>query len=759
VRVLVVEDEPILLDAIGKSLREEGYAVDLAADGEEGLYKASAWEYDAVILDLMLPKLDGWEVLRGIRKSKRTPVLILTAKDAVDDRVRGLDGGADDYMLKPFVLGELLARVRALIRRSAGNPSPMIAIGDIAIETASRTVRRAEREVALTAREYAILEILALNRGKIITRTQLYEHICDESDDSLSKVIEVHVSNLRRKLGKDLIETRRGHGYMIRWNFLGWFLLILILVIGGFGGTLYYLVSRSKLDGIDAELEGAARILAERLQRPQKSQPFPPSLQPGPDGPKEVQQTEDAEEAREIDEEIVGPEPPRNAEARGDVPAPGLRPSRPMPDGPAGPSQEPRRERPRRTRFEEIADQADLPQGFLRRFEVGNETSLYFAVWGPDGTLLKESNAPADLVRPAPPPRNDEITLLQRGDLREAVILVRREFVLLVGRFIEKEMAELRRLTGFLLGVGSAVTAIGLIGAWFIVKRTVRPIEEIAATAETISASNLSRRIDVRSKERELSKLAAVLNTTFDRLQEAFDKQSRFIADASHELRTPLSALLAQMEMARRKERTAQEYREAIDASHAATMRMRDIVDGLLTLARSNVGGLPLEVGEVDLHEIVGECLDLVQPLAAERRVTIRHDLGEVVVEGDALRLAQVVTNLTTNAIRYNRPGGEVRVSLGEEGPGAVLTVEDSGMGIPAEAVPRVFDRFFRVDPSRSSLEGGVGLGLAIAKAIVEAHGGTIACASEVDLGSTFTVRLPRRRSIKRPGTGGEIPA
>lgn len=215
-RVLVIEDEPGLLDAIGKTLREEGYAVDLAADGEEGLYKATAWEYDAVILDLMLPKLDGWQVLRGIRKSKRTPVLILTARDAVGDRVRGLDGGADDYLVKPFVLGELLARLRALIRRSAGGSSPMIDIGGISIDTSSRTVRQGGRDVPLTAREYAILEILALQRGKLVTRTQLYEHICDESDDTLSKVIEVHVSNIRKKLGKDLIETRRGHGYMIR---------------------------------------------------------------------------------------------------------------------------------------------------------------------------------------------------------------------------------------------------------------------------------------------------------------------------------------------------------------------------------------------------------------------------------------------------------------------------------------------------------------------------------------------------------------
>ena len=269
----------------------------------------------------------------------------------------------------------------------------------------------------------------------------------------------------------------------------------------------------------------------------------------------------------------------------------------------------------------------------------------------------------------------------------------------------------------------------------------------------------LSRRLQSRSKERELEKLAEVLNRTFDRLQEAFEKQRRFIADASHELRTPVSAILAQMELARRKDRTAAEYREAIESSHSAAKRLRDIVDGLLTLARSNADGLPLEVGEVDLGEIVGECLDLVEPLAAEKTVTIHRELADIGIEGDPLRLAQVVTNLATNAIRYNRPGGEVRVSLREDGTNAVLTVADSGLGIPPEAIPCVFDRFFRVDPARSSREGGIGLGLAIAKAIVDAHGGTIGCTSEADRGSTCTVRLPRRHPDRRPGTRGGTPA
>jgi two-component system, OmpR family, response regulator len=214
-RVLAVEDEPDLLASLTKALREDGYAVDGAPDGEEGLYKAENCDYDAIVLDIMLPRLDGWEVLRRLRQTKKTPVLMLTARDAVRDRVRGLDTGADDYLVKPFELPELLARLRALIRRSASQAQVRLEIGDVVIDTAARTVSRDGKATALTAREYALLEFLALHRGKVVTRTMLYEHLFDENDDTLSNLLDVHVFNLRKKLGHDFITTRRGHGYVI----------------------------------------------------------------------------------------------------------------------------------------------------------------------------------------------------------------------------------------------------------------------------------------------------------------------------------------------------------------------------------------------------------------------------------------------------------------------------------------------------------------------------------------------------------------
>jgi len=215
-RVLVVEDDPDLRRLLHQALREEGYAVDAAAEGSTGLYDATTWSYDAVVLDLMLPGLDGWQVLSALRKEKKhLPVLILTARDSVPDRVRGLDSGADDYMVKPFVLAELKARLRALIRRAAGRAHPVLEIGDVRVDTVSRTISLAGRPVHLTAREYGIVELLGLRRGEVVSRTDLYSHLFDENDDSFSNLLDVHVSNIRKKLGKDFIQTRRGHGYVI----------------------------------------------------------------------------------------------------------------------------------------------------------------------------------------------------------------------------------------------------------------------------------------------------------------------------------------------------------------------------------------------------------------------------------------------------------------------------------------------------------------------------------------------------------------
>ncbi len=214
-RILVIEDESDLATAIRDALDAASFAVDLAVDGEDGLHWALGVDYDAIVLDLMLPRLDGWSVLERVREIKQTPVLILTARDALADRVRGLDSGADDYLTKPFEIEELQARVRALVRRAAGRGSAIIEVGEVRIDTAARTLTRGGEEVTLAAKEFALLELLVSRRGSVVTRTTIYEHLWSDDDDTRSNVVDVYVSFIRSKIGRDFIRTRRGVGYIV----------------------------------------------------------------------------------------------------------------------------------------------------------------------------------------------------------------------------------------------------------------------------------------------------------------------------------------------------------------------------------------------------------------------------------------------------------------------------------------------------------------------------------------------------------------
>ena len=219
-RVLIVEDYTPLRRSLAQGLREAGFAVDAAADGEEGLWYAQGNEYDVLVLDIMLPKLSGLDLLGRLRqRGDDVPVLLLTAKDTVADRVAGLDCGADDYLTKPFAHEELLARVRALARRRYSQADPVLHVGDLTIDTASREVARAELRVELTAREYALLEYLALRAGQVVTRSDIWEHLYEFHASAESNVVDVYIGYLRRKLEEGgrprMIHTRRGQGYVL----------------------------------------------------------------------------------------------------------------------------------------------------------------------------------------------------------------------------------------------------------------------------------------------------------------------------------------------------------------------------------------------------------------------------------------------------------------------------------------------------------------------------------------------------------------
>ncbi len=220
-RILLVEDHRPLVRALRQGLEEEGFAVDEALDGEEADFKANSVEYDVIVLDVMLPKIDGVTLLqRWRKKGLKTHVLMLTARDALEDKVKGLDAGADDYLTKPFELEELLARIRALIRRRHQVKDPVIRVFDLEIDTAARSVKRAGQSIHLTPREYGLLEFLAFHRGRVVTRSMIWEHLYDEHDESTSNVVDVYIRYLRNKIDKGfdppLILTRWGEGYQLR---------------------------------------------------------------------------------------------------------------------------------------------------------------------------------------------------------------------------------------------------------------------------------------------------------------------------------------------------------------------------------------------------------------------------------------------------------------------------------------------------------------------------------------------------------------
>jgi two-component system, OmpR family, sensor kinase len=509
----------------------------------------------------------------------------------------------------------------------------------------------------------------------------------------------------------------------LRWRLQGWYAVVLLAVVGGFATLLYAQVRAARFQEIDAALAADALYLDTNLRR------LPPPFDPDgrPDGPRPDRPPFDKGDRRR-DRPFDGPPPEDGPDRR--PPPDRSRPDRPDRRGPP-----PNRER--------IIAELNLPP----RTDPGvpQPGGEYFAVWRMDGSLLKAVGLPDGVGPPVLPENSPPATvrLRSRGEFREATVLAPGATRVIVGRPVAREESDLHRFAWQLAAAGVAVLAVGLAGGWLASARILRPIASISATASAISATNLSERIDPARVDRELEGLARVLNATFERLEAAFDRQARFTADASHELRTPLAVLRSQAQLALSRTRSAEDYRKTIEECLRAAERMAALVEGLLTLARADAGKLDLRHEPVDLKRITADALTQMRPFADGLGITVAAKLAPADVLGDPTRLGQVVTNLVTNAVRYNKPGGQVRVHLATVDGQAVLKVEDTGYGIPEADWPHIFERFYRVNKDRSRLSGGSGLGLAICKSIVEGHGGAITFISVVDKGTTFAVRVP----------------
>jgi heavy metal sensor kinase len=317
---------------------------------------------------------------------------------------------------------------------------------------------------------------------------------------------------------------------------------------------------------------------------------------------------------------------------------------------------------------------------------------------------------------------------------------------------VTSDWAALARLKRLLWTLGPIVFCLGVGGTWLAVGRGLAPVRAMAGAAARIDERSLSTRVPVPPAADELARLGTSFNAALERLEQAFHRERGFIADASHELRTPVAIALTNLEVTLARPRSPKEYEEALATQLDTIRRMRGIVESLLTLARADAGRLTPQREPVDLAALLRRAVDDIAPVAAARRVDLALDApAPVMTTGDPGLLRQLVDNLLTNAIRYNREGGRVDVSAGANGHGVAVTVCDTGIGIAPEHLPRLFERFYRVDKGRSREEGpsagsghsGAGLGLSIARCIADLHGGAIAVESALGRGSTFKVTLP----------------
>lgn len=378
-------------------------------------------------------------------------------------------------------------------------------------------------------------------------------------------------------------------------------------------------------------------------------------------------------------------------------------------------------------------DQIDLILGpDLRQ---PDPSGVYHFIWTADGVLMDRST----LDLPVPEPAGDGLDFASghRQRFSTAASGVR----LLVGLDLADLRADIWSLALRLLLAGGAILVLSVAGGWWFTGRALAPLDRINRTARRMSEGDLAARIPVEAVDTEVGQLVDALNSAFDRLHGAVERQRRFTADASHELRTPLATISTEVQWALARERSAGEFRGSLEVCARAAGRMQSVIERLLFLARGEA--VAANITPVRLDDVAREALDHVRALAFAAGLTVEIDAEPVTIQADRDRLLEAATHVLTNAVRYNVPDGSVNVSVRTSGPLAVLAIRDSGIGIPPDDLPHIFDAFFRGDPARSRDTGGAGLGLAVARAVVEQQGGTISCESTPGQGTTIEMIWP----------------
>jgi signal transduction histidine kinase len=656
--ILVVDDEANIIELAKMYLQNEGYVVESARDGQEALTKIESLQPALVVLDLMLPEVDGWEVCRKVRAGSNVPIIMLTARSDDVDKIVGLELGADDYLTKPFNPRELVARVKAVLRRYEKNTASTqpIHLGQVTIDPQRREVTVGGQQLGLRTKEFDLLWAMAEHRGIVLSRDQLLDLVWGYDYYGETRTVDVHIAHLRDKLEGSNVAILRP--FQIR--------LAYINLIAKIGPTTR-LVRELARGGSTPEEIGTQ--LKEQAQE---------------DGTRIFVLTPQGKVLADTDDKLIGQQlqvPTREMQREGQLPY--LRGQLTTPDG-------------------ESIIYAALPTAALRG-PAGGEQRLIVAV-----TMARPRavNFLGDLLIP-------------------------------------------------LLFAGLIAFVISILLAYLIARSIAKPLQRITLATEEIARGDYDQQLNITSPD-EVHRLATSFNVMAQEVKASRQAQRDFVANVSHELKTPLTSIQGFSQAildGTASDSKAQHHAAQIINDEAE--RMARLVNELLDLAKMDAGQIVMAQEPVVMGQLLRGCVEKLTPQAVRGGVELRLDLETLPpLSGDNDWLAQVFTNLVDNALKHTPQGGRVTVAAREvtgqpahKGEKAIprieVSVADTGSGIPPEDLSRIFERFYQVDKSRHRKDKGAGLGLAIAKEIVQAHGGQIKAESVVGVGTKFTVTLP----------------
>ena len=681
-RILLVDDEPLILKGLKYTLEQEGYETDSAMDGEEALLKFETGAFDLILLDVMLPKMDGIAVCQRIRERSDIPIIMLTAKGEDMDKILGLEYGADDYMTKPFNILEVKARIKTILRRVSGGMQQqehrVIRVHDMEVNLIKRSVTLGGRDIKLTAKEFDLLQMFVTNRGTVFSREQMLETVWKYDYAGDARTVDVHIRRLREKIERDTSKPE------FRWKIL----LAFFLIVG-----LSFFVAATTLTDL------VSNYLFEQRKRDDILKTEKLALATAP-----LFQSVSANELNELLEEEASSMDGRLMLIDNDG-------------------------KIQYDSFQELCGQRIQVDEALRIL-AGDETEDY-NIHEPGQAVVEKMSGEsgADYVAYSA----HEMTGFQ-GRIGVA---------LYVGR-VQNMMDSLKSVRIQLLSVFAVIAVAALVVAMFLSRILTNPITALSRTMRKMGKGDLSVRVPVRGSG-ELRELANNYNTMAAQLESLDKTRNQFVSNASHELKTPLATMKILLESMIYQPDMPDEVRADFmkDMNHEID-RLTGIVTDLLVLTRMD-NREDMKRDSVNMSELTRETIRLLTPAAEQNRQTLREDIQDnLFLYGDRSKLNQILYNLTDNAIKYTPEKGTISVSLREENGDIVWRVKDNGIGIPPDDQEHIFERFYRVDKARGRETGGTGLGLSIVKQMVKMHDGTISVHSEPGKGSEFIVTFPQ---------------